>query len=128
MEAFNLSEIIANREELFPSLDSAFCSRLSSSFDPGEPHRMCGIRDSRLHRMCGIRDGPSSRMLLRIRARADYFTHVESLMRDVPPVPVHIVLDPFHLNMLPHSLLLLVIIVVIVATPLLSLVVLALDY
>lgn len=116
MEAFNLSEILANREEFFPSLACTFSSRISSRFYPVEPHGVCGIRD-----------GPSSRMLLRIHARADYFTHVESLMRDVPPVPVHIILDPFHFNILPHSLFLTVIVVAIVAVLPISLVVLLLD-
>lgn len=113
MEAFSLSEILADKEGLFPSFASSF----NSHVDPGEPLEMYGIWD-----------GPSSRMLLRIQAKADYFTHDKNLMSNVPPVPVHVILDPFHFNVLPHSLLLTVFTLLIAAIVILSLVVYALDF
>ena len=47
----------------------------------------------------------SSLLLLRIIAAADYYTNNKTLMQVVPPVNVHIILDPFLLNILPKSLL-----------------------
>lgn len=116
MEAFTLSEIMADRENLFHSLASAFSSRLSARYDPGEPLGMYGIRD-----------GPSSRMLLRIQAKADYFTHDKDLMRSVPPVPVHIILDPFHFNVLPHSLLLIAFVLLAAVIAILTLLVYVIE-
>ncbi|KAK4043533.1 hypothetical protein C8A01DRAFT_12913 [Parachaetomium inaequale] len=46
----------------------------------------------------------ASMLFLRILAAADYFTTDASLMRNVPPVHVDIILDPFLLNVLPRSL------------------------
>ncbi|KAK4120866.1 hypothetical protein N657DRAFT_624523 [Parathielavia appendiculata] len=46
----------------------------------------------------------ASILLLHILAAADYFTTDTSLMRDVPPVDVDIILDPFLMNVLPRSI------------------------
>lgn len=46
----------------------------------------------------------ASILFLRILAAADYFTTETSLMRNVPPVDVDIILDPFVLNVFPRSL------------------------
>ncbi|KAH6623027.1 hypothetical protein F5144DRAFT_632443 [Chaetomium tenue] len=46
----------------------------------------------------------ASLLLLRIAAAADYFTTNASLMRDVPPVDVDIILDPFLFNAVPRSI------------------------
>lgn len=43
-------------------------------------------------------------LFLRITAKADYFTTNATLMSDVPPVDVDIILDPFVQNLLPRSL------------------------
>lgn len=43
-------------------------------------------------------------LFLRVQAAADYFTTDEALMRDVPPVGVDLILDPFLLNVFPRSL------------------------
>ncbi|KAI0506579.1 hypothetical protein F5B22DRAFT_441905 [Xylaria bambusicola] len=43
--------------------------------------------------------------LLRIITAADFYTTNHTLMRNVPPVSVDIILDPFILNILPQSLL-----------------------
>lgn len=42
-------------------------------------------------------------MLLRIQAKADYFTEDDGLMGETPPVFVHLVLEPCYLGILPHS-------------------------
>ncbi|KAJ5440086.1 uncharacterized protein N7458_011084 [Penicillium daleae] len=46
----------------------------------------------------------SSVLFLRVRAAADYFSKDEALMRDVPPVAVDVILDPFLWNAFPRSL------------------------
>lgn len=46
----------------------------------------------------------ASVLLLRITAEAAYFTANATLMRDVPPVDVDLILDPFLGNVLPRSL------------------------
>lgn len=43
-------------------------------------------------------------LFLRVRAAADYFSADEALMRDVPPVAVDLILDPFLWNVFPRSL------------------------
>ncbi|OOQ91645.1 hypothetical protein PEBR_08937 [Penicillium brasilianum] len=43
-------------------------------------------------------------LFLRVRAAADYFSKDETLMRDVPPVAVDVILDPFLWNVFPRSL------------------------
>jgi len=52
-----------------------------------------------------IFDTISSVLLLRIEAAADYYTMNQTLMREVPPVYVDIILDPFILNIVPRSLI-----------------------
>ncbi|KAK4152041.1 hypothetical protein C8A00DRAFT_44858 [Chaetomidium leptoderma] len=46
----------------------------------------------------------ASILLLRILAAADYFTTDASLMSNVPPVDVDVILDPFLYNVLPRSI------------------------
>lgn len=48
---------------------------------------------------------PESLLFLQVLAAADYFTTNKTLMQNVPPVNVEIILDPFLLNVLPRSLL-----------------------
>jgi len=47
----------------------------------------------------------ASLLLIRVVAAADYYTDVAELMSNPPPVLVDLILDPFLLNVLPHSLL-----------------------
>jgi len=47
----------------------------------------------------------SSILFLHIQAAADYFTMNHTLMENVPPVFVDIILDPFVFNVVPRSLL-----------------------
>ncbi|KAI9816346.1 MAG: hypothetical protein M1832_005103 [Thelocarpon impressellum] len=49
-------------------------------------------------------DTSSSVLFLQLQAAADYFTTNGTLMLNVPPVDVEIILDPFLLNVLPRSL------------------------
>lgn len=42
--------------------------------------------------------------MLQILAAADYFTTNQTLMAEVPPVLVDIILDPYIFNVLPRSL------------------------
>ncbi|QPG97950.1 hypothetical protein C2857_007083 [Epichloe festucae Fl1] len=49
-----------------------------------------------------LSDSPS--LLIEIQAAADYFTDNKELMSNPPPVLVDLILDPFLLNVLPHSL------------------------
>ncbi|OTA52502.1 hypothetical protein K449DRAFT_402909 [Hypoxylon sp. EC38] len=47
----------------------------------------------------------ASVLFLRILAAADYYTMNKTMMRNVPPVHVDIILDPFLLGVVPRSLL-----------------------
>ncbi|RYP15090.1 hypothetical protein DL765_005913 [Monosporascus sp. GIB2] len=58
----------------------------------------------------------SSALFLRVLATADYFTTNKTLMANVPPVYVDIILDPFILNILPRSLVPTVAYIIVVAT------------
>ncbi|KAK9783945.1 hypothetical protein SCAR479_00504 [Seiridium cardinale] len=49
-------------------------------------------------------DREASVLLLQVLAAADYFTTNNTLMNDVPPVFVDIILDPYVFNVLPRSL------------------------
>jgi hypothetical protein len=44
-------------------------------------------------------------LFLRVHAAADYFSTDQALMRNVPPVAVDLILDPFLFNVFPRSLL-----------------------
>lgn len=43
-------------------------------------------------------------LFFRVRAAADYYSADKTLMRDVPPVAVDLILDPFLWNVFPRSL------------------------
>ena len=49
-------------------------------------------------------DPHSSTLLLQVFAAADYYTMNKTLMQNVPPVYVDIILDPYILNIFPQSL------------------------
>ena len=50
-------------------------------------------------------ESPSSLLLVRIQAAADYYTDDYTLMNDPSPVLVDLTLDPYILNAVPRSLL-----------------------
>lgn len=54
-------------------------------------------------------------LFLQIFAAADYFSLNQTLMDNVPPVAVDLILDPFILNVLPKSLLPISLYLVIIA-------------
>ncbi|MCJ1307049.1 hypothetical protein MMC25_000695 [Agyrium rufum] len=54
-------------------------------------------------------------LLLRIGAKADYYSLNQDLMKNVPLVKVDIILDPFVLNVLPRSLVPTVIYIIVLA-------------
>ena len=66
------------------------------------PHRVKGPGKAGAQDPAPTKD---SVLFLRVRAAADYFTTDEALMRDVPPVAVDVILDPFLGNVFPRSLL-----------------------
>lgn len=49
-------------------------------------------------------DELSSTLFLQVFAAADYYTTNKTIMKDVPPVFVDIILDPFIFNVFPRSL------------------------
>lgn len=50
------------------------------------------------------KDATSSALFLQIYAAADYYTMNQTLMENVPPVLIDIILDPYIFNLLPQSL------------------------
>ncbi|KAK6825456.1 hypothetical protein PG987_012950 [Apiospora arundinis] len=52
-----------------------------------------------------LREREASVLFLQILAAADYYTTNKTLMNEVPPVYVDIILDPYVFNLLPRSLL-----------------------
>jgi len=63
-----------------------------------QPMESQGEKNSKVH------DEVSSTLFLRVFAAADYFTTNKTLMEQVPPVYVDIILDPFIFNIFPRSL------------------------
>lgn len=60
---------------------------------------------SQVEEKSNAHDELSSVLFLRIFAAADYYTTNKTLMVEVPPVFVDIILDPFNFNVFPRSLL-----------------------
>ncbi|KAI0163363.1 hypothetical protein BJ166DRAFT_292527 [Pestalotiopsis sp. NC0098] len=56
------------------------------------------------HKPASKKERQASILLLQILAAADYFTTNQTLMAEVPPVLVDIILDPYIFNILPRSL------------------------
>jgi len=50
-------------------------------------------------------DGLSSALFLQIFSAADYYSWNQTLMQDVPPVWVDVILDPYVFNVFPRSLI-----------------------
>lgn len=86
-----MSEVFAT-PELIASLSTYSESRQGI---PSEPQNVKSTE----------REAKASVLFLRIIAAADYYTTNKTLMQDVPPVDVDIILDRFLLNVLPQSLL-----------------------
>lgn len=79
-------------------------SDYSFSRQPGSNEIQDGSQLGKASRINIKSERESSVLFLRILAAADYYTTNKTLMRNVPPVYVDIILDPFILNILPQSL------------------------
>ncbi|KAI8957933.1 hypothetical protein F5Y11DRAFT_61886 [Daldinia sp. FL1419] len=85
--------------ELLSGLSEYSQSRRSPAGDPRLRSRPTTVTQT-------LRSGREASVLfLQILAAADYYTMDKSLMRNVPPVYVDIILDPFVFGVLPQSLL-----------------------
>lgn len=93
METYDLSTVFET-PELISSLYEYSMSR--------QPQEELKFRQSAKPRS-GERE--ASVLFLHVLAAADYFTTNKTLMTDVPPVYVDIILDPFVFNVLPRTLL-----------------------
>ncbi|KAJ5624506.1 hypothetical protein N7510_000815 [Penicillium lagena] len=91
---------------LFTSLNIFSTARLSSVDSRLQANSILRRASSHGTGGSGLDPAPTtdSILFLRVQAAADYFTTDESLMRDVPPVSVDLILDPFLLNVFPRSL------------------------
>lgn len=63
-----------------------------------------GISTADIASKPGVED-VSSTLFLRVLAAADYFTMNQTLMDQVPPVFVDVILDPYVFNVFPRSLI-----------------------
>lgn len=97
LSVFELKHVFET-PELISSL-SAYAYSRHDSLSPQDLEHAAHQRD----RM-GEAHGTSV-LFLRVQAAADYFSLNETLMRDVPPVYVDLILDPYVLNFFPQSLL-----------------------
>ncbi|KAK3989872.1 hypothetical protein QBC44DRAFT_79289 [Cladorrhinum sp. PSN332] len=105
LTTYPLSEVF-DTPDLITSLNTYSLTRLSQSSAPlsqPPPQTQKGERQTSL-------------LLLHIQSAADYFASNATLMTNVPPVDVDIILDPFLLNVLPRSLAPTVIYIIIVAS------------
>ncbi|KAJ5819892.1 hypothetical protein N7474_005483 [Penicillium riverlandense] len=91
---------------LFTSLNVFSTARLSSLDSPLQANTIPLRANSHGTGSSVLDPAPTtdSVLFLRVQAAADYFTTDEALMRDVPPVGVDLILDPFLLNVFPRSL------------------------
>ncbi|KAJ5239647.1 hypothetical protein N7468_004266 [Penicillium chermesinum] len=91
--------------DLLSSLSVFSAARLASN--DADLQENAGLRPAPGHHASDLLD-PAPRtksvLFLRVRAAADYFTTNKTLMENVPPVAVDLVLDPFLLNVFPRSL------------------------
>jgi len=86
---------------------SVFSTARLASLDPRlQANTIPGRADKRSKKgVLGQAPKTDSVLFLRVRAAADYFSTNETLMRDVPPVAVDLILDPYIWNVFPRSLI-----------------------
>lgn len=80
--------------------DSALVSSLSH-FSATKEHRNS---PSERNSTKSVNNNDKSVLFLRVLAAADYYTTNTTLMENVPPVAVDLILDPFLANVFPRSL------------------------
>ncbi|CZS88588.1 uncharacterized protein RAG0_00290 [Rhynchosporium agropyri] len=97
LDAFELSTVFES-PDLINSLAQFSKNRRKGVTEELQP------QESPMEKQSTRLDGLSSILLLRIYAAADYYTMNKTLMEQVPPVYVDIILDPFIFNLFPRSL------------------------
>ena len=102
LDTFTLKEVFDN-PELIGSL-SAYAFAREAEIDDLERQKLVARRAVQT-KGSSITEARVSLLFLRILAAADYYTLDKSLMENVPPVLVDIILDPYLLNIFPRSLL-----------------------
>jgi hypothetical protein len=100
---YTLQEVF-NNPELIGSL-SAYAYARSAEIDDQERQNLVARRAPQSPALGTSGESRVSLLFLRIFAAADYYTLDKSLMENVPPVLVDIILDPYLLNVFPKSLL-----------------------
>lgn len=95
------------------TLDETFGNpELMSSLSAYASARMAQLHDLDVQQLVNrrpntrgsVKMAETSSLFLQIFAAADYFTMNQTLMSDVPPVLVDVILDPYILNVFPKSL------------------------
>ncbi|KAG4419924.1 hypothetical protein IFR04_006961 [Cadophora malorum] len=97
LDTFDLPTVFET-PELITSLAQYSETRQTEVMEDLQPMESQGEKNSKVH------DEVSSTLFLRVFAAADYFTTNKTLMEQVPPVYVDIILDPFIFNIFPRSL------------------------
>ncbi|KAI1471755.1 uncharacterized protein F4812DRAFT_467717 [Daldinia caldariorum] len=92
------SQALLDAPELLSELLEYSQSRKSADSSESQSRSMGDTQELRSEKETSV-------LFLQILAAADYYTMNNTLMRNVPPVHVDIILDPFVLGLLPHSLL-----------------------
>lgn len=90
--------IVFETPELITQLSDYSSARRPVDDGPGQRHAETRGKPAAAERTASV-------LLLQILAAADYYTTNKTLMSDVPPVYVDIILDPYVFNLLPRSLL-----------------------
>jgi hypothetical protein len=85
LDVFDIHQLLTNPDLFAAASKSAV--ELSDEWDPS------------------AQDTVATAVVLRIRAAADFFTTDKTRMQFPPPVDVDIILDPYHANLFPGSLL-----------------------
>jgi hypothetical protein len=103
LHTYILQEVF-NNPELIGSL-SAYAYARNAEIDDLEHQKLVARRAAQSPALSKSGESRASILFLRIFAAADYYTLDKSLMENVPPVLVDIILDPYLLNVFPQSLL-----------------------
>lgn len=110
LSTFDLSHVFTTPELILSLAEYSEKRQYSEQVESQQPR----IYTAPLHSR-SLPDSRESVLLLQIHGAADYFTMNETLMDNVPPVLVDIILDPFVFNILPRSLVTTAIYLVILA-------------
>lgn len=103
LDTFTLKDVFDD-PPLIGSL-SAYAYARQAEIDDLERQKLLARRAKQSPELATSAESRISILFLRIFAAADYYTLDKSLMENVPPVLVDIILDPYILNIFPKSLL-----------------------